>query len=299
MKRLIVNKWQIAVVFRNKTYHRILTAGTHWLRWDDIALVYQMNEPYNSGKDLDVMLQDEMFRNAVHLVEVKDNELVLVYENGILKQVLTTGRYTYWKGLVEYRFERMDISKADITEEVDRSTLGNKLLSAHVRSATVSNHEKGLLFIDGKYVQLLEPGVYHWWNGKMSIQVAMADTRQLQAEISGQEILTKDKATLRINARAQYRLSDIQKAMLDVKDYDKQLHVRLQLALRETVGELTLDELMERKNALDATLLSRVNTGDLGISVSAIGIRDIILPGDMREIMNQVLMAEKRPRPTS
>ncbi|UYQ92634.1 slipin family protein [Chitinophaga horti] len=294
MKWIVINPWQVGLVYKNDAYRRMLKQGRHWLNAGETVITHWMNTPLNAGQELDMLLQDEALRESLHVVTVKDDQLVLVYENGLLKQVLTAGRHAYWKGLTDYRFEYMDISKPEITEDMDRHTLAHRLISPYVRSATVSNHEKGVLFIDGKYVQLLEPGVYHWWAGKMSIEVVMADTRQLQVEINGQEILTKDKATLRVNAWAQYHLSDIGKAMLQVKDYERQLHVRLQLSLRETIGALTLDELMDRKSMLDESLLAQLNTSDLGVTVNSFGIRDIILPGDMRDIMNQVLMSEKK-----
>ena len=77
--------------------------------------------------------------------------------------------------------------------------------------------------------------------------------RQLQLEISGQEILTKDKAALRLNFYAQYKVVDIEKALLDSKDFEKQLYILIQLALREYVGTQSLDELLDNKKALPHT----------------------------------------------
>ncbi len=64
------------------------------------------------------------------------------------------------------------------------------------------------------------------------ISVLKADLRQLQLEISGQEILTKDKAALRINFYTQYKVVDIIKALIENKEYEKQLYILMQLALR-------------------------------------------------------------------
>jgi regulator of protease activity HflC (stomatin/prohibitin superfamily) len=115
-------------------------------------------------------------------------------------------------------------------------------------------------------------------------------------EISGQEILTRDKAALRINFYVQYNIQDIVKAIVSNKEYEKQLYVLMQLALREFVGALTLDELLEKKENVSANIQATVSRkGEaLGVAVNGSGIRDIILPGDMKEIMNQVLVAEKK-----
>ncbi|WP_295117505.1 slipin family protein [uncultured Chitinophaga sp.] len=294
MKRITINAWQKGLVFKEGAYRRMLNEGNHWLGRKDTVTVYDMAQPFVTGLELNILLKDEAMRDALHIIDIKEGQLVLMYENGLIKQVLSAGRHAFWKGLMDYRFVWVDTTKVEITENIDRATLGNKLVSQHVRSVTISNHEKGLLFIDGKYVQMLDAGVYHWWTNKMSLQVFMADIRQLQTEITGQEILTRDKVSLRINAWAQYHIADIEKAMLEIKEYDKQLHVRLQLALREQTSALTLDELMERKDSMDNTLLAAIKTSDLGIMVTGFGIRDVILTGDMRDIMNQVLMAEKK-----
>jgi regulator of protease activity HflC (stomatin/prohibitin superfamily) len=210
--------------------------------------------------------------------------------------VLNAGVYAFWKGIVKNEFVFADLSKIEITENINRATLQGKLMAPYIRCITVEQYEKALLFVDGKYAGVLEPGVYLWWKNNISIYVGRADTRKLQAEITGQEILTKDKAALRLNAYAQYTVVDVEKALLKNKEYDKQLYVAFQLALREFIGTLTLDELLERKETLAPFILDAV-TGvaeTLGVEVNGFGIRDIILPGDVKDIMNQVLVAEKK-----
>jgi len=117
-----------------------------------------------------------------------------------------------------------------------------------------------------------------------------------QIEISGQEILSKDKANIRMNAFATFKISDIQKALIDNKDFEKQLYVAMQLALREYTGRLNFDELMEKKESINLCVLETVKdkAEQLGVIVESFGIRDLILPGDVKEIMNQVLVAEKK-----
>ena len=80
--------------------------------------------------------------------------------------------------------------------------------------------------------------------------VAKVDMRQQQLEINGQEILTKDKAALRINAWAQYKVADIEKAAVAKQAYDKQLYVAFQLALREYIAGSVLMSCWRRKRAL-------------------------------------------------
>ena len=118
----------------------------------------------------------------------------------------------------------------------------------------------------------------------------------MQMEISGQELLTKDKAGLRMNFYVKYQVEDVVKALVSNKDFEKQLYVLMQLALREFTGGLSLDELLEKKESISAYVneSSGAKVSSLGVTVTGSGIRDIILPGDMKEIMNQVLIAEKK-----
>jgi regulator of protease activity HflC (stomatin/prohibitin superfamily) len=198
--------------------------------------------------------------------------------------------------VIDYKFVRADLSKIEITENIDRATLLSKLVIPYVRSSGVESYEKAVLFIDGKYSTILENGVYFWWKNNIAVHVGKVDTRRQQLEINGQEILTRDKAALRINAWAQYQVVDIEKALLRNKEYEKQLYVSFQLAIREYVGGLLFDEILEKKDQLAPVVLEKVSgaADSLGITVAGFGIRDIILPGDVKEIMNQVLIAEKK-----
>jgi hypothetical protein len=296
MKIVKINAYQIGLVFKNGEYQRMLMAGKYWFWKNEKVWAFDITKPFVAPVELNILLQDKALADILHVVEVKDNEIVLHYENGLLRQVLTLGRYAFWKSIIQHEFVRADISKLEITENLDRATLMNKLVAPYVRSVSVENYERALLFIDGKYERVLESGVYNWWKNAIAVHVARVDMRQQQLEINGQEILTRDKAGLRINAWASYRVTDIEKAVLQNKEYDKQLYVAFQLALRQYVAGYNFDELLEKKENIVPYVLQNVKdkAEALGVEVKDFGIRDIILPGDVKEIMNQVLIAEKK-----
>lgn len=296
MKRININAYQVGLVFKNGEYKKMLTAGKYWLWFNEEVRIYDKTVSFIAPIELNILLQDAALAEQLITINVMDNEIALKYENGLLNQVLTAGRYAYWKGIVNYDFVVADTSKIDIDATISKATLQNRLLAAYVRTYNVENYEKALLFVDGQYVQVLQPGVYYWWKNNTVITVAKADTRTQQMEINGQEILTKDKATLRLNAQAQYQVRDIEKAALENKEYERQLYVAFQLSIREYVGAYTLDELLANKDAIAPYVLEAVKAkaAALGMEVYAFGIRDVILPGDIREIMNQVLVAEKK-----
>src|SRR5690606_26200238 len=110
--------------------------------------------------------------------------------------------------------------------------------------------------------------------------VLKVDLRQLQLEISGQESLSRDKAALRINFYTQYKVVDVIKAFIENKDFEKQLYILVQLALREFIGTLSLDELLEKKESISAYVMSTLKDKafNLGVEIKDCGVRDIILP---------------------
>jgi hypothetical protein len=300
MKQTVINQYQIGLVFKNGAYKMMLREGKYWT-WNKEVKVFNMDKPFEAPVELNILLQDTELANALSIVEVKDAEVCLQYENGLLKQVLQPGRYAFWKGLIDYAFVRVDLSKVEIDPIFDRAILQHCLVFPFVRSVNVETYEKALLFIDGKFVKVLEAGVYNFWKNSISVTIARVDMRVMQLEVNGQEILTKDKAALRINAWAQYQVTDIEKAVLESKEYDKQLYVALQLALRSWIGGMNFDELLEKKEAIGPVILQNIKEAAeaLGVAVKDFGIRDIILPGDVKEIMNQVLVAEKKAQANS
>lgn len=295
MKRIKVEAYKVAIVLKNGKFVKLLGEGTYWF-WNEDVIVYNMTAPFVPPINMNILLQYPAITNALHVVDVKENEIVLQYENGFYKNMLTTGRYAYWKGVINYEFVRINLDNYEIDANVDKAVLLKTSLAGSVRAFVVESFEQGLMFVDGKFNRKLGPGTYYFWKNATTIEIKKADTRLMQMEISGQEILTKDKANIRINFYTQYKVTDIEKALLENKDYDKQMYTMIQLALREYIGGFTLDEMLEKKENISAYIIESLmeKTTGLGVEITNAGIRDLILPGDMKDIMNQVLIAEKK-----
>ena len=290
------NPYEVNLVFKNGAYVRMLNSGYNFVWPSEVVMTYDMSKPFYPPCELSLLRKDKALEALMYVVDVRDGEIALQFESEIFKRVLTAGRYAFWRGVVDYSFTLVDLGKIEITETIDKAVLSKTELLQYIRGYTVLASEKGLLFVDNQFVKVLEPGNYYFWKNSIPVSVIGADTRQLQLEITGQEILTKDKAALRINFNAQYRVKDVIKALVENKDYEKQLYTIMQLALREYVGGYTLDELLERKEAITPFVMKAVSekAEALGLEVSGCGIRDVILPGEMKEILNQVLIAEKK-----
>lgn len=301
IKNVKINAYQVGLVFENKKLVRVLEEGDFWIFGNKEVTIFEKKASFVPAIELNILLENKHLALLLEIIEIADNEIALYFVNGIFKEVLVTGRYAFWKGYVKNEFTKVDLSKVEITENIATALLDNVKIRPYVRKFQVMNFEKALLFMNGSFIKELTAGTYYFWHNSISVEVKGADIRQQQLEISGQELLTKDKAGLRINFFVRYQVTDIIKALVDNKDFEKQLYVLMQLALRAFIGSLTLDELLNKKDAIAKEILENVDLkiNDLGLVVSDAGIRDVILPGDMKEIMNQVLVAEKKAQANS
>jgi len=167
-----------------------------------------------------------------------------------------------------------------------------ELMSVH----PVVDGQAGLLFVDGVLVRTLSAGVHAFWNVGRMVQVKVVDLKRQSLDVAGQEVLTKDRVTIRVNIAAEYQVVDPVKAVSMVKDFSEALYRALQYAFRKTLGALTLDQILEKKVTVDeeAAAKVRADMAAIGVEVSDISLKDVILPGEMREILNQVVSAEKQ-----
>jgi regulator of protease activity HflC (stomatin/prohibitin superfamily) len=128
--------------------------------------------------------------------------------------------------------------------------------------------------------------------------VAKVSLREMSHVVAGQGILTADRIEVRISLVAQYRVTDPLLAVNAVENYTEQLHQELQLALRDTIAGRTLDEVLDGRAEV-AGELSRLSTEPAkryGVEVTRVGIRDVILPGEVRQVMMQEVEADRAGR---
>lgn len=296
MKRVQINKQRIGLLYRNGDFEKVLTFGNYWVRFGDTIKLYDESKIYAALEDMEVVAQNVKFTNAVEQFNVKDNEIALVFERGNFSSILTTGNYFYFKSSYDIKIELCDLSSTEEINSIDQAVLKNQQVAQYIKTFKVENYEKGLLFINGAFVKEVSAGSYFYWFGINSLDLVKVDVRTSLMEISGQELLTKDKVALRLNFQVEYKVIDAQKAIIENSSYFKQLYAASQLSLREVIGSLTLDELLQSKEKVGDFVLAYLESKaeSLGVAVSQAGIRDIILPGEVKDIMNQVLIAEKQ-----
>lgn len=160
----------------------------------------------------------------------------------------------------------------------------------------VEAYEKGLRFRNGRFVEVLEAGRYRVAQVFVKEEIRKIDLRLRTMILQGQEMLTLDKVTIRITMLAKMRVADPVAAILKVDDYVAQLYGDVQLALRDAVGTVELEAAIGQKGRLGEQVVLAVKDKALAYGVELVdaGVRDLILPGDMKAILNQVMEARKK-----
>ncbi|NNF34957.1 MAG: slipin family protein [Saprospiraceae bacterium] len=296
MRQVRVNAYEKALVFRNGELVRVLDQGRYWISPWKKVIKYDITELFYHEIDLDLLMKCENLRSRLNIVNVADNEIAIQYKNGNFDTVLKSGRYPIWKDNPSLTHEIINLDQIEVSETINRKVLHQPEVMRFVTMHIIESYEKGILYVNGIMNKELGPGVYYYWKGEQNVLISKVDTRKQQVEISGQELLTADKASIRMNLFAYYQVEDIITALTESRDYARQLYVMIQLGLREYVGQYTLDQLLRNKSAIAPYILEYADTRaqELGVKILDCGVRDIILPGDVKEIMNQVLVAEKQ-----
>lgn len=313
-KTLNIEQNQRVLVFKDQQFSALLGSGTHKIWQINCTLsfsTFDINELYLTDKNAIRLFQQqtELAKYISHW-KLPDNEVGLLYFNDMLRGIVAPGEHLYvWKDAGEFRLEALDIVNA---LEVDRELL-QVIKRVGVNSATtlirsqytqaikpiaeisISKQHIGLLYVDGKWVKELTAGQYGFWQVNQHIEIKTYDLRDQLLEISGQEILSRDRVSLRINLSANIRITDAQLAARMVDKESDFVYKTLQLALREAVGTKTLDDILMDKLYVNETVKELVleTLQSIGVTLISVGVKDIILPGDMKAILNQVVEAQK------
>lgn len=291
-----INLGKVGIVRRKGDYKTVLTSGTHYLGVQDVVVTYGQSVVYPAPADYDVLEDDECFDSRFKTVDVNEQELLLVLRDEKFVELLSTGKYIYFDPKGSLSFQSLDMSTAEVEADLSKQMRTSNHLSSVIVKYKVLPYQKAVLLIDGIAKEILNEGVYYYKNATEQVELLYVDMRQRQMDLLGQEILSKDKAAVRVNYTLQYQVVDVLKAVHENVNYEKQAYVIVQVALRELMGRYTLDELLEKKDSFPAEVQKATADGlsKLGMVVNSSGVKDIILPGDVKEIMNQVLVAQKQ-----
>ena len=306
--RTVISPTERGLMIRDKAIVDILSPGVYWhvpVLGDSRIEVVSIVDAQSRYPHIETLIKTNPELAAKHftIADLSDNEAGVVYQDNKLVDLLAPGSVVmYWKGLVDIVVNRIDTSQIIEVETQLAQAIGRtgKLAKraaeiGAVLGVDVQQKAVGFLYESGVRIATLDPGYYLYWKFKRKLTARVMNTQMILTEVSGQEILTKDRVSLRLNLSAIYKIADPATAEDSLGDIDEYVYRELQLALRRAVGSQTLDQLLADKTALDQTIAADVSNrlNAVGIELNSVGVKDVILPGEMKDILNQVVAAEK------
>ncbi len=297
-----------ALLFDRDRLQKVLGPGRHRLRTFGRKLTvekYDITSVRFEHPKLKFLVRQyhALFEDFVDVFDLNDSEVGVIYRDQKISDILPPGNLLVgWRGAEDVRVDIVDITKSFEIKDELVALLGrgvkigtSRQVANAINYVEVPDEHVGLLQVNGKLERVLNTGPYAFWRYNRSVVVKLLDLRVQTIDVSGQEILTKDRVSLRINLSASYNITGPETVALKLKDYSSFLYLELQLRLREAVGTKLLDELLADKGALNSVIANGVSEklAEFGIKLRSVGVKDIILPGDMKVILNQVVEAQK------
>ena len=295
--RLIVRENERLLVLTDGRFTSILGPGEHALTTRNRVIDthrFDITSGQISNDLITTLAKARPELASAHLTEVRTDavQAAALYRDGKLQGL--QGRDTqawFWTDAGPWEVQHFDTSE-DIA--VPKALADRLKGTAHtkVKRIEVQAEQVALLFVDGVFDRKLTAGNHAFWNVGPKVEGKLIDLRRQALEVAGQELLTKDRVTIRVNLSAIYKVVDPVAAVTGTKDFVETLYREAQFALRRTLGAMSLDQILAEKVDIDPTPV-REAMGALGVEVSELAMKDVILPGEMRDILNKVVAAEK------
>jgi regulator of protease activity HflC (stomatin/prohibitin superfamily) len=280
-----------AVLFKDGLPYRALGPGRHFFwgtrfteqRWTTDNLVF------HALPEVRAVLPHDSFEE----VTLGSRERGILYADGRAREFLRPGTHRYWTVDPSVRLELLSVDAPvpELTTELAAVFPKDEYVDV-----TVREHERGLLYVQGRLTSTLAAGRYRFWsNREACVDVQLVDMRRVQIAIVGQELMTRDKVTLRLSMTVEYAVEDPALATSAVVSVKDAVYALVQLAAREYLSGVTLDQLLEGRDAMTRFLeqYGIPEARKLGVRIERVGVKDIVLPGEMKTLLNRVIEAEK------
>lgn len=301
-KRVLVNENERVIALYEGEILGIFGAGEHLLpnRRGTLDLhYYDLSEPVVASDYKTILFEKLPLVAEKYWTTFSTNAqeiLIIERDDSIFKILGPNKKIVVWKEAGPWKQTHFDLTKGTEIETQWKHRLIRTQILNQVILLNVPKNQIGLLYVDGELTRQLKSGRHGFWNIGQTVDLKLIHLQRKTLDVSGQEMLTKDRVTIRVNISADYKLTDIVKAVSQVHDYEDSIYRALQYAFRREIGAMTLDQILETKASLNSETGDKVrqDLSNIGIEISNIELKDVILPGEMRDILNQVVAAEKQ-----
>jgi regulator of protease activity HflC (stomatin/prohibitin superfamily) len=296
-----IAKHEYGLHFVEDEFKEVLKPGTYWF-FDPMRKHRVKNSSqlkpwlYDTYSEvLDEIIFSGKLKGLAEIIDLKNDQRGIVWINGRFDRVLQPDLHAYWIGPKEVKVEIVDAKTVRFQHESLHHIVQTSSGYAALLTQIVPPHHTGLSYYDGKLVETVPPGLYAFWKNTVDVKLVNIDLREQLIDITGQDVMTADKVTLRMNASFGYQVVDAEKMAQTVGDIQQALYRETQLALRNVVGHRELEQFLSDKNEISAEAeeMLKARAESFGVKVLSFGIRDVILPGEMKELLNKVTEAKK------
>ncbi len=160
----------------------------------------------------------------------------------------------------------------------------------------INQYERGVKFTLGKFTSIMEPGWKLVWPIIQTYQ--KVDIRVKAVDVPDQNAITRDNVSVRVNAVIYYKVSEAEKAIIEVEDFRYAISQYAQTTMRNIVGEVTLDELLSSRDKIADRIREIVDqeTDAWGLKVNNVELKDVSLPPDLERTIGKQAEAEREKR---
>ncbi len=160
----------------------------------------------------------------------------------------------------------------------------------------IFEYERGILFTLGRYSGLLGPGLI--WIIPIIQSLRKVDLRIVSLDIPAQEVITRDNVPVKVNGVVFFKVEYPEKAILNVKDYRRATALYAQTVLRDIIGNVELDELLQKREEIGEKIRKIVDeiTDKWGIDVTGVRLQDIVIPEEIKRAIARQAEAERERR---
>ena len=296
--KYIINQNQCGFLMKDGNFIKTLYCGKY--QYPKIAGYQVIIEDMEGSVDyralpVEVLLQDQAFADKVLYIRIPEGSIGILWLNGVVQQVLTEPVYLYWNNWNRFEYQLLDMKEPEMSAEITKSCLIN-IPQKYYKKVEVKPGETGVLYFNNQMVGELTAGTYFYWTYAKDVECQVVDLKARFIEVNGQEILTADRIGIRVNLLCTYRVTQVKRMLETIKNLDAQIYACVQLVVREYIGRYRLDEILEQKEEISGFICARLKEvqEEYCIEFLTAGIKDIILPGEIRDIMNTVLIAERK-----
>lgn len=293
-----IRKHERGVFTRHGDFVRLLGPGVYRLLWGrggKLEIASTLATRFTHAL-LEVIAASPRADEMLKFVELRDDERGLVWKDGRLAYVIGPGRHAFWRTAAGLHADVFNVAESPrLAHERLDVILGHGDARTWLDGVDVEAGETALLVRNGAIVEPLGPGRHAFWKGAGRVTWKTVDLKEQITEIAGQELTTADKVSLRLTLIVTHRVTDPLAATTLVGNANLAVYREAQLALRAAVGARTLDALLADRDAVGNEVRAAVaaRSAEFGVAIRGAGVRDVILPGPMREILNTVILAEK------